>query len=240
MDWLWQEIGNILGVILGTAAVVAAGIVYRAWKNKDFRSEFQIVAEINHHVNELLVELRTKLDAGRAYIIMFHNGSHFFNGDSLWYYSCVHESCAQGVTREMSNIQSLPFQAISREFFKVWNVQEDEVKSSKIGELKVESGFWVFLDKSVTKTPKDRIFRSTRYVCVSTMTEGDWKSSLLNRGIYGMAFAALLKDDEPIGLLMADWLDDDYNNPEHHPDSDSLVAVSHYAAQMSYLMNQRK
>lgn len=61
-------------------------------------------------INNLLLELRIKMNSDRSAIFLFHNGQHFnpsIANNSIWKFTCAYETCKAGVTYESSNMQSL-------------------------------------------------------------------------------------------------------------------------------------
>jgi hypothetical protein len=61
-------------------------------------------------INNLLLELRVKMNSDRAAIFLFHNGQHFnprIANNSIWKFTCAYETCKAGVTYESHNLQSL-------------------------------------------------------------------------------------------------------------------------------------
>jgi hypothetical protein len=79
----------------------------------------------NHNHNTLLytklAEVRSAMDADRAYIIQYHNGSYYKSGQSMLKFSMTHEVVAAGIGSEMGNTQSLPismFNSVFDQFYK--------------------------------------------------------------------------------------------------------------------------
>lgn len=65
------------------------------------------------HENDIVVydkleEIRLKLDADRAYLIQYHNGSHYNSGQSMLKMSMSHEVARPGISREIHGAQNLP------------------------------------------------------------------------------------------------------------------------------------
>lgn len=63
--------------------------------------------QANKKVNNLLIELRAKLDADRASVFLFHNGQVFSNKNPLWRVSCTQECCKTGVSHEIASLQNI-------------------------------------------------------------------------------------------------------------------------------------
>lgn len=58
-------------------------------------------------IHEILIELRTIINADRTYIYQFHNGSEFNATNPIWKISKTHESVQTGVSPEVARGQSL-------------------------------------------------------------------------------------------------------------------------------------
>jgi hypothetical protein len=61
----------------------------------------------NRNVHTSLVELRTKTDADRSYVVLFHNGQTFSNKNPVWRTSCTQESCKAGVSHLIEKHQNI-------------------------------------------------------------------------------------------------------------------------------------
>lgn len=69
-------------------------------------------ARTNHEHDVVLYtklnEVLDKLSCDRAYIMQYHNGSHYSSGQSIMKISTTHEVTAPGISQEIANAQSLP------------------------------------------------------------------------------------------------------------------------------------
>jgi len=245
MSQLWQELGKILGFL-----AIGAGIwgleKFRQWlqKRKEEKKAyaFHRAAEMDQQVQARLIELRTKLESGRVYVLLYHNGEEFSNENPIWRYTCTHETCAPGITHEMGELQSRLFSEISTAVQHVWDLDEALPSPDQDEETPeyFESGIGaaLFLPSHKVSGDFERKLRATRYVSVEGMQESYWKSSLLSRGIWGYACTNLLKNGRPVGKIVANWLDEDWRDSDNCPEVDLLIHMAYYAIQIEFLMNE--
>jgi hypothetical protein len=187
----------------------------------------------------MLIVLRTKLDAGRVAITLFHNGQSFTNNNPLWRMSCTHETCAPGASHEMPNLQNILYSNISRELMEVWKLDGMEPPEEDEEYTETESGRNIFLDLAKVQDEIEQKHRAVRYVLVENLKEGYWKGSLLSRGIWAMALTTLLKGGVPVGLLVSDWLSEDYRDIDNSPEVDALQEIAYYATRIEYEMEKQ-
>jgi hypothetical protein len=62
---------------------------------------------IHSQIDELLTEMRIKLNCNRTGICKFHNGGYFFDGVSIVRTTTTHESCSLGTSSTMDNSQGV-------------------------------------------------------------------------------------------------------------------------------------
>jgi len=80
---------------------------------------------IHSQIDELLTELRLKLQCCRTGIIKFHNGGHFFDGTSILKFTTTHESCELGVVSSMDSPQG---QLITRYVDKIKLLEKNDAE----------------------------------------------------------------------------------------------------------------
>lgn len=94
----WVEVGMVgLALIAGIIIAVPAfnALIKRRKKSKKIVNNSYI--KCHTRVHEYLTELRVILDAARTYVVQFHNGSEFLDGNNIKKMSITHESCSEGV-----------------------------------------------------------------------------------------------------------------------------------------------
>lgn len=111
---IWATVGQNIGQI---AALLGAGVLIiileqlrlKASEYLKHRRLHPIARSLvaNRAVNTILIETRTKLDADRARVILFHNGQVFSNKNPLWRCSCTQEVCREGISHEMESMQNV-------------------------------------------------------------------------------------------------------------------------------------
>lgn len=105
---LWFTIGAsivsfLIGIGYGFVRVLKSKKCKNSWvckKGIDF-------TKLHSQVNEILTELRIRLDSARISITQFHNGGDFFSGESILKFSVTHESCALGVEQTIDQQQGV-------------------------------------------------------------------------------------------------------------------------------------
>lgn len=107
-DKIFEVIGqNIVGpILIGSAG--AAILFIREWMRKRKKPvSIRISAEKNDKIQDILLETRIKLNADRAYLSMFHNGSKYIEGSEILKKSRTNESAAPGVSFEAQHFQNI-------------------------------------------------------------------------------------------------------------------------------------
>jgi hypothetical protein len=100
----WVEVGMVgLALLAGIIiAVPAFHAVLKRRKKKSKKIVNNSYIKCHTRVHEYLTELRVILDSARTYVIQFHNGSEFLDGNSMKKMSITHESCSEGVVEIIS------------------------------------------------------------------------------------------------------------------------------------------
>lgn len=78
---------------------------------------------IHSQLDEILTEMRIKLDSCRSGIVKFHNGGHFFDGTSILKFTTTHESCELGI---VSTLDSPQGQLLTRYIDKIKLLEKDD------------------------------------------------------------------------------------------------------------------
>lgn len=107
---IWTTVGQI-----GTWLAIGGGLVLLDQVRNRIQEWYRIrklhpiarSVQANRRVHSLLVELRTKTDADRACVFLFHNGQVFSNKNPLWRVSCTQEYCRDGISHEIDSLQNI-------------------------------------------------------------------------------------------------------------------------------------
>lgn len=102
----WTEIAVAVISAFATISSVILGklvINNRAKKRKDpIRDDL----ETNENILICLDYILEQTNADRAYVLQFHNGGYYVSGKSQQKFSCTHESCTPGTSREAVRSQN--------------------------------------------------------------------------------------------------------------------------------------
>ena len=91
-------IGTIISVLLGKLVLER--------KNKNLKDPIVSDAENSENVYLSLEYLMEISNCDRAYVMQFHNGGHYVSGKSQQRFSCTHEVCAKGISKECEKSQN--------------------------------------------------------------------------------------------------------------------------------------
>ena len=128
-QWLGQ---NVLGPTI-VGAVAAAAIYFNEyWKKRHILPALKISAEKNEKIQDLLIEIRIRLQAERAYVGMFHNGNKYSEGSEIIKVSRTNESAAPGVSLEAQHYQNILISLITDE---TKLIDEDGPSFTKVRDL---------------------------------------------------------------------------------------------------------
>lgn len=142
------------------------------WNKMRSRSSLSTLVKTDVIVNDLLVEIRTKYNADRAYVFQFHNGANYSNKNSILRFSCSHEKVAPGISSEQNGLQGL---LVS--------------KYADIINSLIHDGTLVIPN-------------------VEKLEPGDYKTSLMERGISGVLLCTFGRSKEEIeGFIGVDYCD---------------------------------
>lgn len=104
MDWstiiaaLITFTGTILSIFLGKYVVQV--------RNAEKKDPIVSDAENSENVYVSLEYLMEVSNCDRAYVMQFHNGGHYVSGKSQQRFSCTHEICSKGVSKECEKSQN--------------------------------------------------------------------------------------------------------------------------------------
>ena len=81
---------------------MAAALIGRYVINKREAKKCPISTDTENSENVYvsLEYLKDESNSDRVYIMQFHNGGHYISGKSQQKFSCTHEICAKGISRE--------------------------------------------------------------------------------------------------------------------------------------------
>jgi hypothetical protein len=103
MDW-----SVIVASVITLAGTVLTAIVGRYLINKREARKCPISTDTENSEN-VYVSLEYLMDesnSDRVYIMQFHNGGHYISGKNQQKFSCTHEICAKGISRECESSQN--------------------------------------------------------------------------------------------------------------------------------------
>lgn len=106
----WEPLFNGLGYTVPPILVGSTMWIYHKIQENVKKSKRYDVFKFNikdEQINDILVEVRTRFNADRSYLSMFHNGTHFVDQSSDLKKSRTHERVSPGVSYEAQNYQDL-------------------------------------------------------------------------------------------------------------------------------------
>ena len=104
-----QDYSTIIAAVItciGTIGSVLLGKLILNRKNQCTRDPIVVDTENNYNVYVSLQYLIEFSNCDRAYIMQFHNGGHYVSGKSQKKFSCTHEVCSRGVSKECEKSQN--------------------------------------------------------------------------------------------------------------------------------------
>tara|TARA_Y100000361_G_scaffold154137_1_gene178354 strand:+ start:6469 stop:7089 length:621 start_codon:yes stop_codon:yes gene_type:complete len=104
MDW-----STIIASIITVTGTIGSVFLGRAViKNRKSADIDPIIndAESSENVYLSLEYLMEMSNCDRAYVMQFHNGGHYVSGKSQQRFSCTHEVCAKGISKECEKSQN--------------------------------------------------------------------------------------------------------------------------------------
>jgi hypothetical protein len=76
--------------------------------------------ERDSKIREILIELRTLINADRSGLFQFHNGSTFTTKNPIWKVSNTHESVKPGISSEIGKLQDIKASSITETLQTFW------------------------------------------------------------------------------------------------------------------------
>ena len=104
-----EEYSTIIASLItciGTIASVYLGKVVLERKSRVSKDPIVSDAENSENVYLSLEYLLEMSNCDRAYVMQFHNGGHYVSGKSQQRFSCTHEVCAKGISKECEKSQN--------------------------------------------------------------------------------------------------------------------------------------
>ncbi len=104
-----QDYSTIIAAVItciGTIGSVLLGKLILNRKNHCTKDPIIADTENNYNVYVSLQYLIEISNCDRAYIMQFHNGGHYVSGKSQKKFSCTHEVCSRGVSKECEKSQN--------------------------------------------------------------------------------------------------------------------------------------
>ncbi len=106
---------EVLGPTL-VGVAIAVSIWIRDWiKRKGNVPSIRVTAEKIDKIQTLLLEIRIRFDAARAYLALYHNGDKYVEGSSLLKMSRISETVAPGVSLEAENYRNILISLLNEE-----------------------------------------------------------------------------------------------------------------------------
>jgi hypothetical protein len=140
-----MELESIITYGIGLGAVIAGAViaVVSRFKGKRVKKTQSILDGSFRRdlvIQEVLTELRVKINADRVYLCLFHNGGLYFDGTAIKKVSRTHESCRRGSSHETINYQNIPTSLV----FDIMRMLEESNKTGRVSirhTEELDSGF---------------------------------------------------------------------------------------------------
>jgi len=109
-----MKLGDVL-----IAAVIGVSAIFLVLSHVNQNTPVNVVheAKMCDLVHTILEHTMEGMDADRAYLFQFHNGTHGLSEKQFMFYSNTHEVCRPGVSPEILNLQRLPLSMLSASWF---------------------------------------------------------------------------------------------------------------------------
>lgn len=101
----------VLSVVVGAAAVFKERI--NTWVEAIGRPGVNVLADRDLKIRDLLVQLRSRIQADRVYICLYQDSPGVAGGQAIKRFSCVNEVVGEGVSYEQANLQQVPLPIIA-------------------------------------------------------------------------------------------------------------------------------
>ena len=132
----------VFSFLMGGIFIILANI--KKWLKKSKSPSFndKTFVRIHSQIDELLTEMRIKLNCSRTGICKFHNGGYFYDGVSIIKTTTTHESCSLGTSSTMDNSQGV---LLTRFMDKIEILQKDEANILYTQDIK-DGNYKAFLE----------------------------------------------------------------------------------------------
>lgn len=215
-DKVWIEVGKIIGLILVGVGLALAG-KFAKWfvkwlKNRKLNPLSRAVRQ-SRPINDLLVSLRTVLNADRVYLVQFHNGVQFSLGNHAWFMTRTQETVREGVSVELLNVQGLPVQ-------RLWDGIEplfDPTARPGVYHLRCADCPKSLCSEEPTLDSSNHP-PAVYYIVTRELAEGPFRRYLTRMGVVATA-AAPIRDSKgnPVGFIGVDWCSGDFQEFDDRP-----------------------
>ena len=132
----------VFSFLMGGIFIILANVKKWLKKNKPTAINDKKFIRIHSQIDELLTEMRIKLNCNRTGICKFHNGGYFYDGVSIIRTTTTHESCSLGTSSTMDNSQGV---LLTRFMDKIEILQKDDAEVTYTKDLK-DGNYKAFLE----------------------------------------------------------------------------------------------
>ena len=132
----------VFSFLMGGICIILTNLKKLLKKTKSTSFNDKTFVRIHSQIDELLTEMRIKLNCSRTGICKFHNGGYFYDGVSIIKTTTTHESCSLGTSSTMDNSQGI---LLTRFMDKIEILQKDEANIIYTQDLK-DSNYKAFLE----------------------------------------------------------------------------------------------
>jgi len=146
MDWSEIIVACISGAATIISVVLGKCLVTR---HLNAKKKDPIIAdlEVNENIHICLDYILDQTGSDRAYVMQFHNGGYYISGKSQQKFSCTHESCTLGTSKEHYRSQNHLISNFHNYIHLL--VNNGEYHYSNVGNIKDESLKNLVLSKGV-------------------------------------------------------------------------------------------
>ncbi|MBL69644.1 MAG: hypothetical protein CMO74_14580 [Verrucomicrobiales bacterium] len=98
------ELLTAIATIVSSIATLVGVWAKRKWSERH-KNTVEGHVRAGSNVNTALKYTKQMMSSGRAYVLEFHNGGHFFSGRGQQKFSCTHETVEAGISSECIHSQ---------------------------------------------------------------------------------------------------------------------------------------
>jgi hypothetical protein len=184
---------------------------------------FKESAGLIAYIRDRLVELRTILDADRAYIHEFKNGEHFSAKNPVWRVFRTYEKCREGVIYQSSTIKG---ENVSTIF--------DTIEPVLMGSTK-NTGMYLMDCKNCKHACKGR---NTVIFKIDELPHTASRQMMMNHTIKLSVQVGLIVRNNTVGILAIDFCDELSKTLAHNQEwaSNCCKTVNEYADRVEYAL----